>query len=110
MEATKKTLKEHLTEVCEQEGYTTDNDSLFELLEEYYDTVEKDNHDKRRWYIHFRIVKRVCIDEEVRYFEYSDMDILGDGSREDYDYKTPKVEDICEVYAQEVVTTTTIYK
>jgi len=106
--STKKTLKEHLTGVCESNGYDTDNDNLFELLEEDYKTVVEDDHDEHRWYTNFRVVKEVCIEEELRYFEYWDMSTHGDGSKFDNDWEIPKVEDICEVYAREVVTT--IYK
>lgn len=103
--STKKTLKEVLIEKdLELGGNGADNEGLFETLEECYATVVEDDHDKRRWYTNFRVVKKVDIDGEDRYFAYYDMSVHGDGSKSDCGWEIPDIdEDVFEVYPKEVV-------
>lgn len=114
MEDTKKTLKEHLI-LC-VEGSTvydkSSNEDLFEWFELY--SSEKERvlfHEGERAYEWMTVVSLV-IDGKERYFRYVDV-VPNNPDRDDREdcggWTVPDIDDIVEVFPQEVVTTITKY-
>lgn len=106
----KKTLKEFITEYNDEKGYSNDSkECLFETFVECFDKICEDDYDEHRWYTNSRVVMKVIIDNEERFFAYTDMNCHGDGCRRDVGWETPDLDDdVWEVYPKEV--TTVVYE
>lgn len=107
----KKTLKQHVIEYSEEEGYSCDT------KEELYETfIECDlgvaawvgKAQEHRWYTKFDVVYKVVIDMEERFFKHYFMKVSGDGDPADCGWKAPDLDELKEVYPHKV--TAIVYK
>lgn len=105
-----KTLKKHITQFCQEKGWGTDKDTLFEVFENRK-IVWRGEPDAHRWYTNYDVVHEVEIDGEKRYFEWYEMRVDGEGnSREDCGFEIPDLDEITEVFPKEVVATVYVTK
>lgn len=103
---TNKTLLDHLKEYSVAQGYSTEEEFLYETFIEcvsegiVQDTVSS----QHRWYDIHNYVHKVTIDNMIRYFRTEGYYMTGDNCAEDMDLDMPKLSDAVEVYPREVVT------
>lgn len=103
----KKTLEQAVTEYNDKHGYDNSPEGMYETFIEVLSdtTVQEDTEYESRWYDLRNVVHQVTIDGEKRYFKTFDYHITGDNSASDMGLKMPTLEDVTEVFAEEVVTT-----
>lgn len=100
----KKTLKQYINEVAEQEDYPRGSKSdLYETFTEYglSEGVWIGDADEHRWYTNYPCVYKVVIDSEERFFKYHFMRPDGDNSAEDCGWEDPDLDELKEVYPYE---------
>ena len=108
MSTTKKTLKEWLAHEIITEGCEANAENFYEWFSEE-DWVCDTDRDSHRWYTIVTKVHKIVIDLEERFFMWTDWETTGDGNKWDYGYEFD-IEDVCEVYPKDIVTTTYVTK
>lgn len=104
---TKTTLEQAVIEYNDENGYDNSPEGMYETFIECLSdtTVQEATEYESRWYDLRNVVHQVTIDGEKRYFKTFDYHITGDNSASDMDLKMPTLDDVTEVFAEEVVTT-----
>lgn len=100
----RKSLREFLTEYNIENGFSVEEASLYETLEEEFEVVQKREWSSHRWYDVYELVRKVVIDEEERFFRTKDYYMTGDSCASDMDLEPFTLESVYEVYPVEVKT------
>lgn len=102
---TNKTLLDHTVNYADKQGYSTEDEFLYETFIECLSegVVQSDTNSEHRWYDVRSYVHKVTIDKEERYFKTFDYHITGDNCAADMDLDMPKLSDVEEVFPREVV-------
>ena len=107
---TKRTLQQVISEYNKANGYEDNPSEDYEYFTECLseDIVQETTESEHRWYDVRSVVHKVTIDNEERYFETFDYHITGDNCAADMDLDLPTIDDVSEVYPQQI--TTTVYR
>lgn len=105
-----KSLKQYVEEYSIEKGYSLENESLYETFVECLSecVVQEDTVDERRWYDVRSIVHKVTIEGYERFFQAYDYHITGDNCASDMDLDMPTLDEVEEVFPEEI--TTTLYR
>jgi hypothetical protein len=103
----KRTLKQVIDDYNKENGYEScksgDYEHFAECLSECI--VQESIIDQSRWYDTHGIVHQVTIDGEKRFFATFAYHTTGDACAGDMDLDMPTLDDVHEVYPEEIVTT-----
>ena len=106
----KRTLQQVVDIYNRENGYGSCKSGDYEYFVECLSEgiVQENTESEHRWYDVREVVHQVTIDGEKRFFCTFDYHITGDNCASDMDLDMPTLDDVYEVYPEEVVTT--VYK
>lgn len=106
------TLRDLLEKEAKQSCWYEEGDKITdELLEEVLrelPVVWEGNRREHRWRVDYDLVYKIMDGDEERFFEATSCDCTGDNSAEDCGYTFEGIDNIPEVFPEQV--TTTVYK
>lgn len=103
----RRTLKQVIDDYNKENGYESCKSGDYEYFAECLSEclVQEHTEDERRWYDIREVVHQVTIDGEKRFFHTFEYHTTGDLSAWDMDLDMPTLDDVYEVYQEEIVTT-----
>jgi len=105
----KRSLKEFIKEFNDNKGYDNSPEGMHEtFIESVGEFVHEEDSSEHRWYCIRDTVYRVIIDKEARFFKTQYYYMTGDSCASDMDLDPMNIDDVIEVYPEQVITT--VYK
>lgn len=98
-----RSLRQLLEEFCDKKGFDKGDESLEEVLREFFRVVWEGDEDSRRWRIDYNVVVEIEDGIHLRYFKFSACKGTNDNDWEDAGYRFEGIDKVREVYEKKRV-------